>query len=80
MFYHIIEVSGRGKFPTDMLRYDRCAPYDHSGVTALDARSGEPWTAKFVQYTPTARHRVTIERWRSFMCGARVIESGKVAP
>lgn len=80
MYYHIFEVSGRGKFPTDMLRYDRCAPHDHSGVSALDANADEKWTGRFVQYTPGKFNKITVERWRSFWCYVHLIESGKVNP
>jgi len=80
MFYHILTLEGRGRFPLDMLRYDRCFPHRQEDVSALDAEPGENWKCQVVQYTTTRQHRFTPARWSSFSVGADVlnIQTGKV--
>ena len=69
-------VEGEGEFPLDMLRYDRCSPFDSTDANAIgadpfDVRSEDgPRTVKLIRFTegkgknyndnPTAR------RWESF--------------
>ena len=58
-------VTGRGEFPWDMLRYDRCWPMSSSDVGKLDA-TREPRSILICSYT-----QPTLARWSSFgwSCG-----------
>ena len=60
-------VTGRGEFPWDMLRYDRCWPMSSSDVAKLEAVAGrEPRSILIMSY-----NKPTIDRWSSFnwSCG-----------
>lgn len=54
-------VEGRGPFPVDMLRYDRCFPHDSADASQIL----EPRERRKVTLT-TDSPRVTPARWRSF--------------
>lgn len=60
------KATGKGWFPQDMLRYDRCTLVDQSGITALILQSQhfvEPVTVPLVS-GPDGR--LTPDRWLSF--------------
>lgn len=67
------KVTWRGRFPMDMLRYDRCWPEDTADAMTI-ARSLEgPNTTEHVAQITTDRdtraiafNTPTAERWRSF--------------
>lgn len=72
MYEHVFVVNATGQgFPLDMLRYDRCTPYQQSDVdevwelVATRPRSGERYSIKLV-----AQHskgwKPTEGRWESF--------------
>lgn len=71
-YIHIMTVSGRGRFPFDMLRYDRCFPYGSADVLMLMAEPGEDWTGKVARYSDSAKPDFTPDRWASFHVGADV--------
>lgn len=62
--YHYV-VTGRGQFPFDMLRYDRCWPSDDThglGVSRGDPGYGEVREIKMAGLNPP-----TEDRWASFL-------------
>ena len=66
-------VTGRGDFPLDMLRYDRCWPMSSSDVARLEhLTSREPRSVLMMSYD-----KPTIERWSSFgwSCGTSLLHS-----
>ena len=56
-----IEVTGRGRFPFDMLRYDNCVVVE--GCNEIDKR--EERTIRLLRYGPELRE-ATDGRWQSF--------------
>jgi len=58
-------VSGRGWFPTDMLRYDQCFPVSSEDCMLLS--DGGDRTVALKRYT-LAKHgcNPTVKRWESF--------------
>lgn len=63
----LIIAKGRGTFPIDMLRYDRCSPrtgQDSTKITHSVRYGGNsgPWEIELV----TERRSVTVDRWASF--------------
>ncbi len=68
----VIEVTGRGPFPLDMLRYDQCAPVNNEAVMAMepewleDGRPDRHRTLKVVRLNCYAVGGPTEARWRSF--------------
>lgn len=61
------EVSGFGRFPISMLRFDTCWPYTDADANAIEESytSGGRWT---VTLQTEARHAPTDGRWDSFNC------------
>ena len=60
------QVTGRGRFPVDMLRYDRCWPVDNIGLITggYEERSSETYTVKI-----RSDKAPTVGRWNSFCWG-----------
>lgn len=63
------EVQGRGPFPLDMLRYDRCFPASESdshviGVTHTPGYRDEAKTIRLTMADP--KRQPTAARWESF--------------
>lgn len=58
----VFTVTGRGEFPFDMLRYDRCFPHGPQDVeTMLEGNTGpRTVTLESAAYAPTP------DRWASF--------------
>jgi hypothetical protein len=85
MYYSVALVSGRGPFPTDMLRYDRCSPYSPGDVGVISSDWREPYDAtdqaKLIRFgaTKASASSWTIERWRSFGWTLEVLETMKSA-
>ena len=65
-------VSGKGYFPTDMLRYDRCSPLSESDAADLFIERSDPdfrdtRNINLVRYTATKHAALpTTARWASF--------------
>jgi hypothetical protein len=64
------DVSGTGRFPADMLRYDRCYPVDGQSAEAIftpeyPATRGQPRTLRLYIDSGSGR-KPTAARWASF--------------
>ena len=63
-------VSGRGAFPYDMLRYDRCWPAQEVESSKLGSwprsASQEPLVIKLKRYVTSKSQQPTFGRWSSF--------------
>lgn len=59
-----IKVLGRGDFPVDMLRYDRCVPERSEDVFSVDTRN-DGRSVQLLQYCLT-KAGPTVDRWKSF--------------
>jgi hypothetical protein len=57
-------VTGKGKFPLDMLRYDACWPATQNDVIRMDANPPRGYRA--VTLRSASRHTPTVDRWNSF--------------
>ena len=57
-------VSGRGKFPFDMLRYDQCWPRRERDSALIDAHTRHPNVEWEVELMGT--RMPTAARWRSY--------------
>jgi hypothetical protein len=55
-----IEVSGRGQFPVDMLRYDQCVVIQPGSTDGLEMRKVRLW-----RFSPQGKP-ATASRWSSF--------------
>jgi len=68
---HRLEVSGTGRFPVDMLRYDACYPASSKDVEKLcatlygDRPPRGPWT---IEVASQVTAPWALERWTSFGC------------
>jgi hypothetical protein len=58
--YWTFVVEGRGSFPIDMLRYDRCTPYEQEDVHWMEGTVQR--SCKLVSHVAPP----TKERWNSF--------------
>lgn len=68
-------VKGKGRFPTDMLRYDTCFPTGSQDVAAIDPDERHERIIHLCAFKTTAvdaRRALTPRRWESF--GWDVIE------
>ena len=78
MYITTFEVTGQGRFPTDMLRYDQCWP-----TTTIDVHSLEHKRGRRTLHLSTV-HRlkndpgVTVDRWISFGWVARKLVTRKL--
>jgi len=66
--YYTFEVTGRGTFPFDMLRYDAAFPEDGSAVQQLSSEyPSTKWhTARTIRLGSYRVTEPTIGRWNSF--------------
>jgi hypothetical protein len=68
-FYAIkFVVKGAGRFPTDMLRYDRCCPAtetDSSCITEHSSRA-QPRRVNLVRFSQAGKSGPCMRRWESF--------------
>jgi hypothetical protein len=67
---YIFEVEGRGYFPYDMLRYDRCWPHTQEDTPKLDSFMGTEQRKRSITLMSETKPP-TVKRWESF--GWRVI-------
>jgi hypothetical protein len=56
-------VTGKGRFPNDMLRHDQCFPCD--GI-AVHNTEGDSWAIRSVKLISIASSGITSLRWASF--------------
>ncbi len=69
-------VTGRGSFPTDMLRYDNAYPYDQQAVIDLEsAIRGKGLNHYCVTLVTQLRDGPTAARWNSFLAAIENIGS-----
>ena len=69
MYAFEFEVTGKTRFPLDMLRYDRCSPLGVEDSWSIrTAGPGEMNTVRLIRYGRTGAEakRVTVDRWASF--------------
>lgn len=78
MWYTVFEVTGKGFFPTDMLRRDCCFPESTSDVEEMAFGTGEMRTVRMVTHHSTkANPGLTPDRWRSFGWELRLVRTGR---
>jgi len=66
-FYPIkIFVMGSGKFPIDMLRYDRCVPATESDANGIASREAYGRCIGLIRFSSARRSAPNIARWKSF--------------
>lgn len=63
MYWHTAMVHGSGRFPTDMLRYDRCFPSE--STSAIRMLDDEPRDIRLAAIRGKDQGW-TVQRWRSF--------------
>jgi hypothetical protein len=71
--YREIEVSGRGQFPYDMLRYGQCYPVTTTDAHNIESDARERRTVKLASHCNSMHMMSTIERFRSFMWAAEEV-------
>ena len=69
-----IEVSGRGTFPYDMLRYGSCWPADTEAARHMEPDAKERRTLTLNVYGNAAGLIGICERFRSFLWSAEIIK------
>ena len=75
IYVSLLTVEGRGDFPWDMLRYDRCVPYTGEDASKMDRISLETRTIRLQMYSVVPAGP-TVDRWKSF--GWTVVSSEAV--
>jgi hypothetical protein len=66
-------VVGTGRLPLDMMRYDRCVPYQQAGTRVPLSDDTNEHSYEMIGYAPIGnRAEPTVARWKSF--GWRVVE------
>jgi len=73
------DVTGSGRFPFDMLRYDACYPANSEGAVAMAYDDGAPVrTVTLHHYADAREWHPTERRWESFtwhvVPGSTVVE------
>ena len=63
--WHRIEVTGRGKFPIDMLRYDQCFPLYMSDREIIEHPIDELQIVALGHWGPSS-WKPTASRWKSY--------------
>lgn len=59
-------VSGEGRFPVDMLRYDHCLPQSQTDVTIAFTRTDHRQVTVLAFSATDCKPGLTGDRWRSF--------------
>jgi len=74
-YAQIADIVGHGEFPVDMLRYDRCAPFEETDSHELAAtlnpmvrEPNQPFRIRVIRYWDTAKPAWSVSRWRAFHC------------
>jgi hypothetical protein len=66
-YAYTFTVSGGGRFPVDMLRYDSCAPLRQTDVTAAFVNKDERRSVDLIGFRSVGtRLEPTVGRWESF--------------
>lgn len=60
------QVTGRGTFPLDMLRYDCCWPYESGDVSRIEYERGKDDPQEVRRVTLSTYGTPTEARWSSF--------------
>jgi len=60
-------VTGRGRFPYDMLRYDSCWPADGESAASMAVDFGDPDYREYRSIKLRSYREPTIARWDSFI-------------
>jgi len=63
-----VTVSGKGSFPTDMLRYDTCYPATSRDASAIEDTFRNPTAPWSINVTRPNTRYFTVGRWESFGC------------
>jgi hypothetical protein len=69
MYIQHATVTGRGMFPLDMLRYDRCSPERETDSNDIQRSvQGEyfTWTVQVIRRVNLKTEAWTVDRWQSF--------------
>ena len=67
MYYQTLAVTGRGVFPTDMLRYDRCWPMTQDDIVPMASTAfNGTRRIQLARYVDTKKEQPTFSRWNSF--------------
>lgn len=75
-WFHMVQVSGKGVFPLDMLRYDDLLPmsledekkcYTDWDALAKEGNTNKPQIVNLYRNCKTQHWTPTVDRWRSFM-------------
>ena len=67
MYYQPFAVTGRGAFPTDMLRYDHCWPKTQDDIIPMASASYYGTRrVQLARYVDNKKEQPTFERWSSF--------------
>jgi hypothetical protein len=69
--YWTFTVEGRGHFPIDMLRYDRCCPYEQEDVQWMSGTNQR--SAKMISHMGPP----TVDRWKSFSWDVDLLKEHK---
>lgn len=77
----VVEITGCGPFPMDMLRYDQCWPATADDAATIARSCYQPsdryeWMVRVKKHVPSKREAVTLERWtlgrwQSFACDVK---------
>lgn len=76
LYIQYATVRGRGEFPLDMLRYDRCSPESETDSYNIAKTFSNPldrWEIQVVRKVTSKSDKWTVARWQSF--GVEIIPS-----
>lgn len=68
-------ITGRGKFPIDMLRYDSCYPASEMDSIKIMTSHEEycKWSIRVAKRPINRQDDFTIARWESFGCNVEIV-------
>jgi hypothetical protein len=72
-YRHVAEITGEREFPIDMLRYDRCSPWEERDALMIQRTlnpmiESKPWRIRVMRYYDTATVQWSLDRWNSYHC------------
>ena len=71
--YWTFVVEGQGEFPVDMLRYDRCCPYQQEDVSWCFLSGKNKRSAMMISHAKPPQ----VERWNSFGWSVDMVKENK---